>query len=176
MVYCGVADSLGPGRDIPEADWRRITKLIPIACVDVLPVLRNLTGAIASVGLIQRPLEERLVWTHVGGRVGIGETLVDGARRHLRENLGAEGDLHQIPFFVNQYFQDRRAGFGWDPNKHAIAVCYVSDFDPAVKIVCNGEAQQFHWFGPEELPRPDEFWPGAYEMVRQLLMETGTDS
>ena len=52
-----------PGsRVFSEAQWQWISATLPIACVDVLPVVRDTSGGVVRIGLIEResPLGRRL--------------------------------------------------------------------------------------------------------------------
>lgn len=144
--------------------------MAPIACVDLVPVVRDRLGSVVKVGLIRRssPFGER--WCQLGGRVLHGETLVDAAHRHLNQTISTSSaaTVERTPFFVNQYLQTPTAGAGLDPRKHAISVCYLVDYGtdvPAIHV--QGEAREFRWFARAQIPT-SQLWPGSEIMLAAL--------
>lgn len=167
----------GEGQRLRDSDWARATAKLPIACVDVLPVQYGQDQRVSRIGLIRRswPDSDRQVWCHVGGRVLIGETLLTAAERHLRDSLRwrAHPAIAASPYFVNEYFTEPGIGEGWDPSKHAVASCFLAEFDPTETPRHQGdEAMDFRWFGLEELPDSSEMWPGTMAMIRHPALIT----
>jgi ADP-ribose pyrophosphatase YjhB (NUDIX family) len=158
---------------ISEDEWLHTSRLLPIACIDVLPIVRDTTGRIARIGLILRtgPEDIGTVWTQIGGRMLVGENLHAGVGRHLQEVLCSPGSFSvaESPFTVMEYFTERREGAGFDPRKHAVAVCFLVDFKSShsVRVVEGSEARDFKWFGIHELPR--DLWPGTEIMIDRAL-------
>jgi ADP-ribose pyrophosphatase YjhB (NUDIX family) len=153
---------------LSDPDWTWATGHLPIVCVDVLPVRYDPGQRISGIGLIRRDSPFGPVWCHVGGRVLLGETLAEAARRHLKDSLesGGESAMATSPYFVNQYFREQREGEGWDPRKHAVAACFLAEFAPADTPKPTGtEAIDFRWFGVDELPAEAEMWPGTMAMI-----------
>lgn len=164
-----VVQNGSPG-DLSAAEWDALTRSVPIACVDLLPVLRDENGVIVKVGLIRRssPFGER--WCQLGGRVLRGETLLDAGHRHLSQTIttSTAAAIQRTPFFVNQYLQTPTAGAGLDPRKHAISICYLVEYGvqaPTTEV--HGEADQFEWFATTQLPTP-ELWPGSEIMLAAI--------
>jgi ADP-ribose pyrophosphatase YjhB (NUDIX family) len=159
---------------LSEKDYRSITAQMPIACVDILPVVIDQdTGLVAQVGLIKRVFQNREVWCHLGGRVLLGEHLDHAVLRHVNATIGdlpAAAQLSQESFFTNQFFRQREQGFGFDPSKHAIATCYTLTMPRAAAVTVSeeGEALAFQWFPRERLPTAENLWPGTAEMVAAL--------
>lgn len=163
-----------------KKDWEWAQAHLPIACVDLLPVVRDSERRITHVGLVSRNLDGYEVWCHLGGRVRLNESLITAAARHLAETLGTEatsrGELAPKPFTVLEYFSDgtdasRDAGF--DPRKHAISNCYLVEYPSIVSTQPGGEAIDFSWFTVDALPPIDQWWPGSSRMVAEALRQQG---
>ena len=158
---------------LDDDEWAGAVMHLPIACVDLVPVTRNLSGVIDRIGLVRREGSPsgRPVWCHLGGRVLINETLNDAAFRHLEDTLSNTGPIiiAPEPFFVNQYFRAPKEGFGLDFRKHAIAICYLIEFGNVDDSpIPKGEALDFTWFALDNLPVDDELWPGCKIMLDRL--------
>lgn len=107
---------------LSDSEWANAVTHLPIACVDLVPISRNVVGAISRIGLIRRkdsPTGEP-VWCHLGGRVLVNELLIDAAHRHLTATLDHTGPtiIQREPFFVNQYLRQASDGVGVDHRKH----------------------------------------------------------
>lgn len=157
-------------RALSDESWGWVSRHMPIPCVDVLPVVRSPGGWITHVGLIRRTLQDRVVWCQVGGRLLYEETLQQGADRHLATTLRTEKPLAVAsdPYFVNQYFPEGIVGFGKDPRKHAVAVCYLAEAASEAPIRGTGEALSFSWFEVDHLPADADLWPGTKLMLEAL--------
>jgi ADP-ribose pyrophosphatase YjhB (NUDIX family) len=86
---------MNTGRLDPEM-WRQVQQLVPITCVDVLPVqLSNGDrGTIQRVGLILRETPhqgER--WCLVGGRLLRKESFHEAVTREIRDALGRQAQF-----------------------------------------------------------------------------------
>jgi ADP-ribose pyrophosphatase YjhB (NUDIX family) len=155
-------------------DWQWASTHLPIACVDVLPVKRDPTGRATHVGLIRRESPMGELWCHLGGRMLHGESLRHAAIRQLEDSLdGVDSESIQAePYFVNQYFQDSRPGMGFDPRKHAVAVCFIADISQDTQPTAHGaEAREFQWFAVNSLPGDAEIWPGTRYMIERPQVE-----
>jgi ADP-ribose pyrophosphatase YjhB (NUDIX family) len=159
---------------LPAPLWALVQRLVPVACVDLLPVRGT------DVGLIRRPSTDgpELRWALVGGRVRRGETIERAAARHLRETLGP--DVRWAPFdvarprTVGEYFPDPPPGGLRDARQHAIALTYVVGIEGEVRP--GGEAVGFAWFGPGDVPAPAEMVPGHDAVLARLLPTVGGDA
>jgi len=142
--------------------WREIQELVPIACVDILPLrlLRGDRNTIEALGLIMRetPHQGRR-WCLIGGRLCRNESLHDAINREIRDALG--NDLRFTikedvqPDFVAEYFTVPRDNGGFDPRQHAIGLTFCVPIKG--KIRPQGEAISFAWFNCFQLPPPEEF-------------------
>ena len=89
--------------------------------------------------------------------------------RHVRETLTdcSPTQIDERPFFVQQYFPDARPGYGHDPRKHAVAVCFAAEMPPTARPAQGSEAVALSWFSPTELPA--ELWPGTADVVHRCV-------
>ena len=153
-----------PDGMLPRQKWDRVRAAVPIACVDVLPVKRDAAGSVVAVGLIRRTMGDRSVWCHLGGRVLRGESLVDGAQRHVQTTIetSAPGSLATAPFYTAQFMPTPTPGFGFDPTKHAISSCYLLEFASTTTAtpIEGSEALEFRWVSSAEVSTL-ELWPGT---------------
>jgi 8-oxo-dGTP pyrophosphatase MutT (NUDIX family) len=107
--------------------------------------------------------------------VFFGETLVQALQRHLHATLHDASvtlDIDLQPHFIFQWFPTRVAPtngtpHGDDPRKHAVALCFALDITGNPSAVVGGEATEFRWFSPSDLPT--DFWPGSRGVVERLL-------
>ena len=142
--------------------WREIQELVPIACVDILPIqlLSGDSKTIGAVGLIMRETPHQgQRWCLIGGRLGRNESLHDAIRREISDALGndlsftAKEDIQ--PDFVAEYFSVPRNNRGFDPRQHAIGLTFCVPITG--KIHPQGEAILFEWFNCFQLPPQEEF-------------------
>jgi ADP-ribose pyrophosphatase YjhB (NUDIX family) len=140
-----------PG-ELDQAAWDALQRIIPIACVDLLPVRLDEGGRVCSIGLILRkvPLRDP-AWCLVGGRVRYSETLAEARTRQVETTLGSGIACTTLlggqPATVAEYAPSGSPRFHWDPRKHAIAITYLVLLEGVP--VPEGEALDFRWFGPE---------------------------
>ena len=164
---------------IDDAEWARIRQLVPITCVDLVPVLLPAGRSDAAVrfGLIERESPFGLRWCQIGGRLRHGETLREGLLRHLAHTLtGLDVDLpaDPQPDYTMQWFPEPPAdevAYGLDPRQHAVALCFaaVAPADARPVAVEGGEAVRFGWFTLAEVAAlGDRAWPGTAAMIAAL--------
>jgi ADP-ribose pyrophosphatase YjhB (NUDIX family) len=159
---------------LDPADWKWVQDHVPVACVDVIPVLTDRsTLTICQVGLIHRdtPHQGRR-WCLCGGRLWRNESFADAAARQLRETLGGgirfTVDFDTPPLHVTQYFTDP-VPHGWlDPRQHAVAAVFIVAIQG--EVVPGGEAHGFDWFAPGSLP-PDDQWGFGQDRVARICLE-----
>ena len=141
---------------LSEEEYRLVRASVPIACVDVVAVRFGMGRRIESIGLILRdtPHQGRR-WCLVGGRVLRDETLAEAVSRHLHQTLGNRVTFHLgpdvQPVYVSQYFTSLREIGVVDPRQHSIAMNYVLELTGPTRA--GGEAHEFRWFSPEDVPR-----------------------
>ena len=139
-----------PG-ELDQAAWDALQRIIPIACVDLLPVRLDERGRVSSIGLILRkvPLRDP-AWCLVGGRVRYSETLAEARVRQIQITLGSGVACSTLlggqPATVAEYAPGGSPRFRWDPRKHAIAITYLVELEGVP--VPQGEALDFRWFPP----------------------------
>ncbi len=157
---------------LEAADWKRAQDTMPIACVDVVPVMVDSSGKVERVGLISRdtPHQGRR-WCVVGGRLWRNESIAEAITRQLRETLGAriaftlEADPQ--PAYVCQYFTTARGIGSVDPRQHALTLNFVVPLTGEPRA--GGEAEEFCWFAPSRLPAPEQFGFGQDRIVAACL-------
>ena len=164
---------------IAEPEWARVRTLLPIACVDILPLKPAPHGSgWTHVGLILRDLwdvpGDGKKWCLVGGRIRVDETVRDAALRHVRETLGEDVRLRWDPALrplLAEYLRAPRRGFGLDPRNHCVTPTYALRLEGTP--VPRGEAADFRWFLPHRLP--SKFGFRADLVIRKWLRLLATD-
>jgi ADP-ribose pyrophosphatase YjhB (NUDIX family) len=160
---------------IDDAEWARVRELVPITCVDLVPVRDSAAGV--QFGLIERDSPFGLRWCQIGGRLRHGETMRAGLLRHLLHTLaGLDVELpaDPQPDYTMQWFPDPPAdgvSYGLDPRQHAVALCFLARVadDAAPTAVEGGEAVRFGWFTLAEVDAlGDTAWPGTAAMIRAI--------
>lgn len=161
---------------LPRPIYWLVTKLVPIACVDVLPQ-RRVDGD-WEFGLILRENENGgRAWNLVGGRILRNETVADAVSRHLVETLGTHVATTRTDFAepdaVGEYLTRPDTRLSYDPRKHAIALTYLVEIrgDPQAM----GEAFEFRWFRREELPTAAEVGFRQRPVINRLLKRGQSD-
>ena len=159
---------------LDDATWGAVQRTVPITCVDLLPFRAG--GAEVALVLRATPFGPEPRWCHMGGRVRYGETVRAALLRHLHETVsGAEVALpaDPQPDYVMQWFADPvdpgRDGvaYGWDPRRHAVALCFAVELTGEPVPVPGGEALRFGWFETDALDGLD-LWPGTAELVAAM--------
>jgi len=160
---------------LPEEEWRKVQRCLPIVCVDVLPIRRQATE-IQEIGLILRetPHQGRR-WCLIGGRLQYNELLTEGVARELREALG-DGFSYSLvggdePLTIAQYLPTLGKGELYDPRQHALGMTYAVEmsgsFDP------RGEALDFAWFPVADLADMEGIGFGQKPMLIECLRRLG---
>ena len=73
---------------LPDDEWRKVQKCLPITCVDVLP-FRLDKGEIREFGLILRNTPHQgEQWCLIGGRLQYNELRIEGVGRGIIDALG----------------------------------------------------------------------------------------
>ncbi len=155
-------------------DWRWIQGVLPIVCVDVLPIRRSSQG-VEAVGLILRETPHQVRrWCTIGGRLLYGESLPEAVKRQVRETLGPRACTAPAPAvrptYVAQYSPRRTEVFCLGPRQHAAGLTYCLELDGYIEP--QGEALSFQWFAIKAIPWKeigfDQDW-----VIRACLAELG---
>lgn len=154
---------------LPRLPYSLVRRLVPIACVDILPIKTE--DDLLKVGLIRRyDTSGRVVRALIGGGIHRTETVGDAAARHLCSTLGPEvrwtDPDWDRPATIGQYLPKARSDGLHDPRKHAVALTYVVVL--AGTASPRGEAIGFDWFTIASPPL-DEMGFGQEIVVRRLL-------
>jgi ADP-ribose pyrophosphatase YjhB (NUDIX family) len=153
---------------LPEEDWKRVQRSVPIACADVVPIARGTSGP--EIGLICRTTPHQGTrWVTIGGRILLNEPLRVAVNRQVREALGDEVrvQLYAPPITIVEYFSRRLKGLPYDPRQHAIGVTYAVRVTGRIRA--RGEALEFRWFSRKTLPSPREIGFGQNQMLVDCL-------
>jgi len=94
------------------------------------------------------------LWEFPGGKIQPGESLVDGLRRELREELGTEVTVGEEIFTVTHHYPDRSVEL------HFLACTFLNAPVPLL-------GQEMRWVPREELSLL-EFPPADAELIRVL--------
>ena len=156
---------------LPAEEWDRIQQVLPILCVDLMPVRHRMDASGFDVGLILRETPHQgQRWCLIGGRVRHLETLRNALSREWESALGTEfspENLLSTRPEVVEYRPDTIPGRPHDPRKHAVAATYVVLAD-GEHTATGGEALSFRWFHLEDLS-PDLVGFGQETLVAGLL-------
>lgn len=147
------------GTWIEDSEWNRIQRLLPIVCVDVLALRVGAEGP-TSAGLILRHTPHQGDrWCLIGGRMRIGETIVEAVKRHMYATLGPDVRFSlpptAQPCYVAQYMPYPRDDFPVDPRKHAIGLTFALEVTGTPRP--RDEALDFTWFPLDRLPVAEDF-------------------
>lgn len=159
LIEQGIADGSG---HLSDAAYELVTDLIPITCVDMIPV--DTTGDTVRLGAIVRATgQEAGKIAVIGGRVQKNEHLEQAMKRHLASTVGSgvfslhRGNEVDRPFMVAQYQHRSSSGSVFDPTKHSISMTYLVTIpEPDLTLVGN-EASAFAWFDIDNLPNTGAF-------------------
>ena len=99
------------------------------------------------------------LWEFPGGKIEPGESLADGLRRELREELGTEVEVGEEIFTVTHHYPDRSVEL------HFLACAFLNAPVPLLE-------QEMRWVPRDELSSL-EFPPADEELIR--VLESGND-
>ncbi len=163
---------------LDDATWRLCQASVPILCVDVVPLRLDARGAIVAIGLIRRPTAiaaEGERWMTIGGRLRRGERIADAIEREVREALGpaARVDVPAVPVpaALAEYMPGTRDDGPFDPRQHAVGLTYAIAVEGEIRV--GGEATDFRWFEPDELPTRGNYGFGQWSVVADMLDRFG---
>lgn len=104
----------------------------------------------SKILLLKRNIEKRKKggadWGNVGGRVELGELLVDACIREAKEEIGVDFnpkklkliEVKETPYLTDVF--------------HAIHFVYTTILDEQEKITLNDESEEYKWFDLNRLP------------------------
>jgi mutator protein MutT len=99
------------------------------------------------------------LWEFPGGKIEAGESLADGLRRELQEELGTEVEVGEEVFTVTHHYPERSVEL------HFLACTFLSAPVPLL-------GQEMRWVHRAEL-RSLEFPPADEELIR--VLESGNE-
>lgn len=99
------------------------------------------------------------LWEFPGGKIEAGESLADGLRRELQEELGTEVAVGEEVFTVTHHYPERSVEL------HFLACTFLTAPVPLL-------GQEMRWVPREEL-RSLEFPPADEELIR--VLESGNE-
>ena len=85
-------------------------------------------------------------WGNVGGRVELGEKLIDACIREAREEIGVSLNPEKLKLIEIKETPHISDVF------HAIHFVYATTLDENEKITLNSESDEYKWFKLEDLP------------------------
>jgi colanic acid biosynthesis protein WcaH len=132
-------------RSIPRKRYARITKDMPILCVDV--IIRNRKGEYLLVRRINEPKKGR--WWVVGGRVLKGEPLERAVKRKVREETGkAVVDARAVGYYE---LSDGTSPFGAIGGYHAVSIVFTAMMEGRGPLTLDRQSSGFKF--STRLPR-----------------------
>jgi len=91
-------------------------------------------------------------WGNIGGRVELGEKLIDACLREAKEESGIDLDPKQLKLLnIKEITKNPIA-----PSVHFLQFIYATTIDENVKVTlnfdCDHESDEYKWFNLKELP------------------------
>ncbi len=106
---------------LPEDIYREVLKNLVVPCVDI--VLRNPKGEFLLIKRGREPLKGK--WWIIGGRMLKGETIINAAKRKLREEVGIRNARGFMPLgYYEEFFQTNP--FGDEEGVHTISFVFIA--------------------------------------------------
>lgn len=139
---------------------------LPIAAVGVVVVHPN--GELLLARRRNPPAQG--LWSLPGGRVELGETVAESARREVMEECGVMCEPLEEYHVVDRIFRDAEGKVSY----HYVIIEVLARWiggDPAP----GSDASEVRWFGTQELVRAD-ITPGVHEVVQTLLARRKLES
>ncbi|MEI6863774.1 MAG: DUF4916 domain-containing protein [Candidatus Adlerbacteria bacterium] len=162
---------------ISKALYTLIERIVPIMCVDMVPVRRNRSGELEAMAIVRNTGKLAGKLCSVGGRINRRpeshppESIEDALRRHARTDLGCEIKLlvdSERPVILGQ-FAPREKEENWihskvflpESTKHAISSYFPVELIGEVHLgeTLHGgqEARDIQWFTLADMPAPEKF-------------------
>jgi ADP-ribose pyrophosphatase YjhB (NUDIX family) len=167
----------------PE-EWDWVQQVLPIACVDVLPIQVKKRTSSEEIAEIEKVLliwrttpHQGTRWCLIGGRMFYGDSLGKAVEGELKRTLGLSFEVPAAaqPTYVAQYRPLPGEGFHVDTRRHAIGLTYCLEVEEEEfgSAKPQGDAIKFDWFRPDKLPQPDKFGFEQHLVVKACLERWG---
>ncbi|MEK7506047.1 MAG: hypothetical protein AAB572_00385 [Patescibacteria group bacterium] len=173
---------------LPFEVFKLLTEISPITCVDMFPC-RMYKGR-WQLGLITRNTGffRGKLWD-IGGRINLGEPILDAFRRHMNIDLGVSVKFFPgldwfKPAFIAQYYHlpdnpykpSLLPDFGHEHSKHSIALTYLvqlGDGEISFGSTEHGgqEVSNLQWFDLDNIPSKEKIAYGGYETTVLRVVE-----
>lgn len=168
-ILCVMSDKMRGW--LSDREWSSTQLRVPVACVDVLPLSTQTLGG-TKVGLIYRETPHQgHRWCLIGGRLFRNESLRAAIVRQIHEVLGARArcvlNVPVQPVLIAEYFSRRLKGHLFDPRHDAVGLTFAVEIRGGIRPM--GEALDFKWFDPEELPGSNLFGFGQRKVVLECI-------
>jgi hypothetical protein len=123
------------------------------------------------------------VWCHLGGRIGIGETIEVALQRHASDALVGQVTFNEpndrpqglVEWFRHPDVADDSPKYGVDPRKHAVSCCYAAESTGPLDCKEHGEGAEFDWFTPDDIARCNDTWDGTKIVVDRIVRGSEQD-
>lgn len=161
---------------LTDSAYELVADVVPIMCVDVIPVDVSSSGVFRLGTIIRGTGSERGKLAIVGGRLQKNEGIEAAISRHLNASFDSpdfefyDGNTEDTPFYLAQYKHAPHSEAGYDPTKHAIAPTYLITIDEPTST--RDEALSFQWIGLDEIPSVTAYNHGiALQRAADFLLE-----
>ena len=125
---------------LPEDVYREVLKNLVVPCVDI--VLRNPHGEFLLIKRDREPLRGKL-WI-IGGRMLKGETILNSAKRKLREEVGIRNAKGFIPLgYYEEFFETNP--FGDPEGVHTISFVFTAMTSEAESVKLDYQSSEYKW-------------------------------
>lgn len=121
---------------VDQQEYERFIAVFPRVCVDIL--VRDERGRVLLLRRTNEPAMGQ--WWFPGGRIHIGETRLDAARRKLREECALDSPaLRELT--SRDLFFDTPNG-----RHHDVTIVFCLDVTDCVNIITDAQSSAYQWF------------------------------
>lgn len=121
-------------------EYARIISVFPRVCVDI--IIKDSGGRVLLLKRKNEPAAGQ--WWFPGGRIHIGETRLDAAKRKLREECGVDAmDMNEIGSF-DLFFDVGNV------QCHDVTIVFKMELPVGTPIVTDHQSTDYRWFGRDE--------------------------
>lgn len=142
---------------ISAAFYRKIQKVLPIACVDI--VVKNSKKEFLLLKRKSRPAKGD--WWFPGGRIQKGETLERAALRKIKEETGLRVAFKKILGADETIF--KKGIFG--RSVHTVNIVFLAEMARQSKLVIDQQSIDYKWF--------NKIHSAWHPYVKKFLKEAG---